>query len=79
MQVLQNKFLTFAYNVHWEEFKTNRGIHNDLNILSTCVAILRTFCKHYVKLWDSKQDVFREFLLDFNLENKFLNDLEDIN
>ena len=50
VQVLQNKIIRFIHNINWEDFVTNKKLHEDLGVDSTTKAINRTYGKLYDKL-----------------------------
>ena len=71
VQIIQNKFLRYAHNIHWDEYITNEKLHTDLNINPISKSLYTTYNKHYTKLIHRHEDIFRWLLNDSSLEEKY--------
>ena len=71
VQTLQNKFIRFAHNIPWDDFKTNEQIHLDSKIKHTTQTIYATFNKQYAKMLHRQEEIFHWLLNESSLEDKY--------
>ena len=49
-QILQNKAIRQIHKIHWADYKKNKDLHNELNIIPTTEKIHDRFCRVHYKL-----------------------------
>ena len=73
IQKIQNKAIRYIHSIDWEEFLTNRKLHEDLEINSTTFTINKTFHNLYLKLETRNDGLFLPLVPGTKIEEIFNN------
>ena len=68
VQKIQNKAVRKIHNINWEEFITNKKLHDDLKINSTTFSINKTFHNLYEKLKNRGDGLFTSLVPGTKIE-----------
>ena len=78
VQIFQNKHIRHVHSISWEDFVTNKTLHDDLNLPSTTKSIYKTFHRHYTKLLNRGQHIFYHLVPNTKIEQIYYNPPDDI-
>ena len=70
-QILQNKAIRHIHKIHWTDYKRNKDLHTEYNIIPTTEKIYSRFCRVHYKLLGQNNHTLNTLLRQTNRDTRF--------